>query len=197
MKKITVDQIMSWGPCPDYTESRVSEIIDDGVTLLDALYLNIPDGDILWLVLRPDFMPRNDLHEHGCHFAEETLISERAEGREPHQDSWGGIIAKRGWIRGEITDKELKSAALAAWAAERAERAELAAEWTASAAYIAASAATLATEGASAADDAGAYWIAAAWAASRAASAAASAAARAAVRNKQLRYLRDYHRAAK
>ncbi len=49
MKKITVSQIMKWGPCDRYPKERVRELIGRGKTLLEILYLYIPVRDRLWV----------------------------------------------------------------------------------------------------------------------------------------------------
>jgi len=69
------------------------------------------------------------LHEFACWCAEQALIREREAGREPDPRSWAAIEAKRKWLCGEISDKELAAAWDAAWAAARA--AARAAAWAA------------------------------------------------------------------
>ena len=53
------------------------------------------------------------LHEFACQCTEDAL----ALVEQPDARSVEGIAAKRKWLRGEITDKELDAAALAAWGA--------------------------------------------------------------------------------
>lgn len=136
MKKITVKQIMAYGPCSAYTEPRVKELIGKGKTPLELCTLNIPIEDIFWVLFREKIIPDMELHELACKFAEDALKAERKAGREPHPDSWNAIKIKRQWMKGKATDEEL-SAAWAAWAA--AEAAEAA--WAARAAAEAAEAA--------------------------------------------------------
>jgi hypothetical protein len=56
----------------------------------------------------------NTLHEFACWCAGQALLKEREAGREPDPRSWAAVEAKRKWLRGEITDKEL-TATGAAW----------------------------------------------------------------------------------
>jgi len=117
--RVTVDQVMVWSPCKEYTRARVEELFAgrETVTAIDVLEMDIPAVDRLWAVCREELIPAATLHEFGCIVTEQALIREREAGREPHPDSWAAIEAKRKWLRGEITNKELKAAADAAWAA--------------------------------------------------------------------------------
>lgn len=83
----------------------------------------------------------NILHEFACCCAEEVLLREREAGREPDRRSWAAIEAKHKWLKGQITDEELRAAESAAWSA--AESAAWSAAWSAdrSAAWDAARAA--------------------------------------------------------
>ena len=184
--KITVKKIMSWNPCEEnYDEARVKELIGNGKTPLEICNLKIPAEDRLWVFLRSEMIPENDLHEMACKFAENALKAERKAGREPHPDSWEVIKVKRLWINKKATDEQLKIARAAAWSAEND------AAWAAGreAAWEAARAAAR-----SAADSAA--WSAgrsAAWAAKRSAVwAAKSAAAWEAERKKQINIVKRY-----
>ena len=101
------------------------------------------------------------LHEFACWCAERGLAREREAGREPDARSWAGIEAKRRWLRGEISVRELAAARAAARAATWA--AAGAATWAA--AWVAAEAAARAAARVAAGD--------AAWDAARAAERAA------------------------
>lgn len=160
MKTVTVGQFKSFRPCWLETAegrkrfARIAAIRDEW-TALDVL--NLPDvsaTEKLWSVLREEFIDAPILHEFACRCAEYAL----SFMDNPDPRSIAAIEAKRKWLRGEITDMELR----AAWDAARA------------AARDAANAAAWAA--ASAAADAAA-WAAADAAAWDAADAAASAAA--------------------
>ena len=111
---------MSWYPCEEnYDEARVEKFIGNGKTPLEICDLKIPAEDRLWVVLRPEIIPENDLHEMACKFAEQALKSERKAGREPHPDSWKAIKVKRLWINKKATDEQLQAAKSAAWSAAR------------------------------------------------------------------------------
>ena len=108
----------------------------DGTIVHEQDKLAASERTIIWL---GDI--KSILHEAACVFAEGALHSSKIT--DPR--SWAAIEAKRKWLRGEITDKELAAAGDAAWDAS----------W-----YIARAAAWAAADAAS--------W-AAAWAAAKAA----------------------------
>ena len=159
MKSITYEEFLEFDPC--YLRNREKKALMDSIarrkerwTALDILGLEeIPDEDKLWCVLREELIDEQTLHELACVCAERALS--RVENPDPR--SVAAIAAKRAWMRGEITDKELDVARDAAWGAARA-AARAAAR---GAAWNAASAAAWAAARAAAS--------AAAWAAARAA----------------------------
>ena len=69
-EKITKDFIMSYGPCEEYPESRVTELIGEGKTPLEILRLNIPPEDRLWVLTRPGAIPGRQQRE----FARKTAL---------------------------------------------------------------------------------------------------------------------------
>jgi hypothetical protein len=69
--------------------------------------------DRLWVVLRSKVISENILHEFACRCAEHVLMRERKAGREPDPRSWAAIEAKRQWVKGKISNKQLD----AAWSA--------------------------------------------------------------------------------
>ncbi|HNX81711.1 MAG TPA: hypothetical protein PKL77_06150 [Candidatus Omnitrophota bacterium] len=169
MKTVTLSQFMSFRPC--WKEDRIRAIAGDKAewTAMDVLNLeNVPADDRLWSVLREEFIPARILHEFKCRCAEQAL----ALIEHPDSRSVDAIAAKRAWMRGEISDKQLDVAARAA-----AHAAVRAAHSAARAAYSAARAAYSAVR--AAADDA---YYAAAYSADAAAYSAARAAAHAAAR---------------
>lgn len=190
-KKITVDQIMSWYPCPEYDRARVKKLIGagKGKTPLEILALKIPPADRLWCLCQEDALPPFVQWLFGASCAERALRLERAAGREPDPRSWAAVRVARRHARGKATDEELQ----AAWAAARAP--ELEAVWAARAAARSASWAVVGAAARAAA------WVAAgaaalvaaeeAWAVARpAARRAAWAAAREAERRWQVQQLR-------
>jgi len=58
MKRITVENIMSWKPCPGYTPERVFELVGNGATLLELLQLPISVKDRLWVAMQ--YLKRHD-----------------------------------------------------------------------------------------------------------------------------------------
>ena len=149
---ITTEQIMSWRPCGRYNESIVSDLIGDGKTPIEITELMIPAEDRLWVLLRQDIIPEIQLHSLACDFAQ--AVSHL--NQDPRVQA--AIDAKRKWIAGKISDKELEAAREATW--EAAMAAARAAAW---AAAMAAAMAAAAREAARAAAMEAA--MAAAWAA--------------------------------
>ena len=122
MKTVTVEQFKKFRPCWLETAegrakfARIAAIRDEW-TALDVL--NLPDvyaDDKLWSVLREEFIDAPILHEFACRCAEYALSF--ADNPDPR--SIAAIEAKRKWLRGEITNKELYAARDAARDAARA-----------------------------------------------------------------------------
>ena len=57
------------------------------------------------------------LWDFACWCAEEALLKEQKCGREPAKESWAAIQARRDWLDGAISDRELQVAHLAAYLA--------------------------------------------------------------------------------
>jgi hypothetical protein len=116
---VTVDDVMSWEPCKEYSRERVTALFAgrETITAFDVLDMDIPAEDRLWAVLR--MVPDPILHEFACRIAEAVLMRERRAGREPDLRNWAAIGAKRKWLRGEIDGKELYAAREAAQDAAR------------------------------------------------------------------------------
>lgn len=135
MRTVTVDKVMSWVPCREYTRNRITKLFAgrEALSALNVLELDIPASDKLWAVLREEMLSAEALYEFACRVAEHALMKARKEGREPDLRSWAAIAAKRKWLRGEITNDELDAARDAARAAARdaARDAARAAAWDA------------------------------------------------------------------
>jgi len=109
---VTVDQVMSWEPCSNYSCGRVKKLFAgrQSISASEILALGLPAEDKLWAVLREEVLSPHVLHEFACRYAEHILLKEHAAGREPDARSRGAIAAKRRWLRGELTDSELAAA---------------------------------------------------------------------------------------
>ena len=112
MKTVTVEQFRKFGPCWLETVegrgkfARIAAIKNEW-TALDVL--NLPDvsaQDKFWSVLREEFIEAPILHEFACRCAEYALSFVES----PDPRSIAAIVAKRKWLRGEITDAELDAA---------------------------------------------------------------------------------------
>ena len=135
MKTVTPEQFKEFGPCWLETAegrkryARVAAMRDEW-SALDVLALDgVSNEDKLWAVLREEFIDAPVLHEYACRCAEYALTFVR----EPDSRSIAAIEAKRKWLRGEISNDDLTSAADAA-ADATADAAARAAAWAARAA---------------------------------------------------------------
>lgn len=170
--KITVEMLMQWDPCPNYTEEKIRDLGGDGLTPLEICTLPIPVADRLWVLLRKEIIPEKELNLFACRFAEDALT----KIANPDQRSLNAIKTKRLFVDGKATDKELQAALVAAREAVRiatwlaARSADRVAAWLAAIAAIAAAAGAAARAAARAAE-------AAAWLAAGSAARAARAAA--------------------
>ena len=116
MKTITYDDFVSFSPCWLTDDEERDEHADqlagyramrDEWSALDILRLDEVDAeDRLWLVLREELIDAPILHEFACRCAERALS---IVGK-PDERSVAAIEAKRKWLRGEISDKELDAA---------------------------------------------------------------------------------------
>jgi hypothetical protein len=113
-KNITVEQIMSRGPCGRYPESHVQELIGGGKTPLEILKLPISIEDRFWVVLHVAVLSPRILRLFACMCAERALLRERAHGREPQLDSWRVLEIARKCANGKATEEEMSNAYVAA-----------------------------------------------------------------------------------
>ena len=139
MKTITYEDFVSFSPCwlTDEEERKEHEeqlaryrAMRDEWSAIDILRLDEVDAeDRLWLVLREELIDAPILHEFACRCAEMEL----SRINKPDARSVAAIEAKRKWLRGEISDKELVAAMDAALAASwpSASNAASAASWSA------------------------------------------------------------------
>lgn len=117
MKTVTPEQFKGFGPCwLEYAAGRERfasiAALRAEWTALDVLNLpNVSAVDKLWSVLREEFIDAPILHEFACRCAEYAL----SFVDNPDPRSIAAIDAKRKWLRGEITDMELRAARDAAW----------------------------------------------------------------------------------
>ena len=174
---VTVDAVMEWEPCEEYTREVVSNLFGgrETLTALEILDRPIPAQDRLWAVLRQDFIPDRELRMLACDFAEAVLPI--WEKKYPTDDRpRKAIEAGRAFTKGEIDSTTLR----AAWAAFRDAR-SVAMSASNAAAYAASNAAgeAAAGEAAKASRAAGEAVGEAAKAAGEAAGAASRAASRA------------------
>ena len=200
---ITIDQVLSWGPCGGYaTRDELLAITGgrDSIAPVDVLALDIPAPDRFWLLLRPEILGERELRLFACDCAEHVAHLWKA----PVGSTWkpaDAIAVARAFARGEATREELaaaraaaRAAAWAAWDAAWAATGDAARAAARAAAWAAAGDAARAAARAAAWDAARAAAWDAAWDARDAGAAAWNArdAAGAAERKWQLDRLRDY-----
>jgi hypothetical protein len=118
-KIITVEKILELNPCYSKKELEIMKKennLSEKISVLELLKSNISAEDILWVVLRPEFIKEKTLHELSVVFATRALKRERNAGRDPHHDRWKAIEVKKRWIAGKTTEPAY-SAVEAAWSA--------------------------------------------------------------------------------
>ena len=138
MLTVTVEQFEKFGPCwledaEGRKKFRLLAKIRKEWSALDILNLpneQVSAEDKLWAVLREELIPAPVLHEFACRCAEQAL----SLVDNPDPRSVADIAAKRAWLKGDISDKQLAAARAAARDAARAAArdAAQAAAWDAS-----------------------------------------------------------------
>ena len=115
--KITVDQIMAWGPCSPYTDARVRELVGDGLTPREIAALDIPPEDRFWALT--NLLDERDCRLLACDIAESVV---HFTGDDPR--CVDVIWVSRRYAFGLADHDELSAARAAAraatWAAARA-----------------------------------------------------------------------------
>ena len=133
VKAVTIEQVLAWHPCAEYTEERIAELFAgrNALTAEDVAALDISAEDRIWALLHNEFLTDKQMHLLACDFAEAVV---HLCGDDPRPQA--AIDAKRAWLRGEIGDAELDAsrdamdaAMAAAWDAAR--DAAMAAAWDA------------------------------------------------------------------
>ena len=125
LKTVTYEQFVGFGPCWLENEAGRKRLKRYAAkreqwTALDILALNrVSAEDRLCAVLREEFIPAQVLHEFACRCAEWAL----SKLDHPDSRSIAAIQAKRDWLAGKITDRDLAVARVAArdavWVAAR------------------------------------------------------------------------------
>lgn len=98
--KVTVEQIMSWRPCPGYPETRVRDLVGEGLTPRQIMKLEISPKDKVWVCSRPDVMGVG-LYAALANIVERVLTCERNSGQEPDSRSWAVVPLLRRIASGE------------------------------------------------------------------------------------------------
>lgn len=115
---VTYEQFLKFEPCWLYDKRKSTRLKKIGSrkrewNALDVLRLEeVTIEDRMWAVLREEFLPAHLLHEYACRCADYVL----SKIDNPDPRSVNAIKAKRKWLRGEISNKELTTARNEAWA---------------------------------------------------------------------------------
>ncbi|CZT57842.1 hypothetical protein BN3661_02193 [Eubacteriaceae bacterium CHKCI005] len=119
---VTYEQFLKFKPCWLNDRKRATQLKEIGSrkkewNALDVLRLEeVNIADRMWAVLREEFLSANLLHEYACRCADYAL----SKIDNPDPRSIQAVEAKRKWMRGEISDTELKVKCLKVWGAGRA-----------------------------------------------------------------------------
>jgi hypothetical protein len=122
MPRVDVSTVMSWNPCPNYTQEVVSGLFAgrDNLSEQDILALGIPQEDKFWALARNHFVDDRVLRLTACRAARRALALV-----DPDPRSIAAVETAERYAEGEATAKELNAARAAAWdAAWAAEAAE-------------------------------------------------------------------------
>ena len=109
-----------------YSSGKVAALFGDRESMTALEWCDredVPILDRVWALCHWGILSDGVIRLLACYWAEQTLLSERAAGREPDQRSWDAIIVARQFAHGEATRKDLDAASDAAWAAGAAARA--------------------------------------------------------------------------
>ncbi len=119
LERLTVDAMLDFEPCADYTHRRLKELWGRKtyLTALDILALDIPVEDRIWAITETGIVAENLLQEFVCRCAERALRKEVAVGRKPPKASYTAIKTKRAWLAGNVTARDLDTVYDAAWRA--------------------------------------------------------------------------------
>jgi hypothetical protein len=131
--KIAVDWVLCLYPCRAYTQND-AELLrrllpDAGLTPLQVADLaEVSAADRLWVLLRENVIPVYELRLLACAWADNTLIAERAAGREPDPRARAAVEVARYYAENSALYDPDGSAAgwanTAAWNAVIAKNAE-------------------------------------------------------------------------
>ena len=112
MKTVTLDQVMSWHPCRDYTRDRIAGLFAgrEGLSAIDILGLDIPAKDRVWSVLHKELMTLAQMRQFATACAERAIRKVKTVYKDPAWNAWADA-----WLSG--ADRSSKAAlAAAAWA---------------------------------------------------------------------------------
>ena len=128
--KVTVDDVMAWKPCGQYTREEVKNLFGRRRKLsgFQIASLKIPADDAAWVVLKHGFLSDKALRHFACDCAERVLPlfkEERPDDKRPRQ----AIEMARRFAEGFATMEELSAAGAAAGAAARAAAGAAAWDW--------------------------------------------------------------------
>jgi hypothetical protein len=109
--RITIKRLTAWDAC--YEPGELAAVFGTRKTLspFEICALDIPPADKLWVLLRPEIIPAEELHALGIKFVTAALPGPkvRARGVQAHRRRVQALLtAKRKWMRGKLSDDELR-----------------------------------------------------------------------------------------
>lgn len=103
MKKITLDELLNWNPCKEYTKERILEISKGKTSLtpLEISKLKIPYSDRLWVLLRPGVLGEKNYIEIGNKIADRAVKKYCLKCGDKEIEEWA-----KDWLSGKDRTEE-------------------------------------------------------------------------------------------
>jgi hypothetical protein len=113
--RITIPRLREWDAC--YEPDEIAAVFGRRKALspFEICALDIPASDRLWVLLRPAIIPENELHALGIKFVMAPLPGPkvRTRGVAAHRRRVLALLSvKRKWMRGKLSDHQLRCARL-------------------------------------------------------------------------------------
>ena len=115
MRTVTIDEVLSWNPCEEYTKEILQKLAGRKRKMsgLQILALKIPAQDRFWAILKHGFLSDRDLRLFACDCAEHVLHFFEKKfpvDKRPREC----IEVARRFVMGEATADEMAAAGAAA-----------------------------------------------------------------------------------
>ena len=119
-KTISIKYVLGLNPCDKYTPEYIKELFASvgckkTMPVKKVFDVDIPVDDLLWLILREDFIQEKELHYFSIwcfeNIAQKIWEKYYPDDTRPQE----AIMIKKLWLEGKATDDELAAAWDAAW----------------------------------------------------------------------------------